>query len=153
MPRVAKKVETEDLGLEEAPAPRTRTRRAAAKAAPAPETKPARTRTRRAAAAKADEDLGLEEAPAKKKGRPAQTELLYVEKYKAVWDALPDGMDTQVVAGEKAPRGPRQIEIMEALKARGRKRTTARNLMDECDFGNVDGVVSHMINSGTLEVA
>lgn len=146
MPRVAKKAAViDDLDEElEAEAP------PAKKAKAAPKTAAVKlVQGRKAKAAPADED----ETEAPKKAGRAKTTLIYVEQYAPVWDELENGKATTVVLGEKAPRGTRQVEIVEALKARGRKKTTAQQLIDGAEFGNADGIVSHMINAGVLEPA
>jgi hypothetical protein len=98
--------------------------------------------------------LGLDEKPAKAKKAKANGEkLLFVEKYAPVWDALPDGMDTQVCVGEKAPRGIRQTEVIDFIKSRGRKKTTAKMVLDGLeDVFNINGIFSHMINQGTVGI-
>ena len=89
---------------------------------------------------------------AKPKAKREKAQLLYVAQYAPVWDELTDGKASVVVLGEKAPRGVRQNDVVDMLKARGRKKTTAQNLIDEAEFGNADGIISHMINAGVLDI-
>lgn len=109
------------------------------------------------------------EAPAPKRGRKAaaapaavvapapkkeKVDLLYGPQYTIIFDELPNGRDTALCVGDQEPRGPRQIETMEALRGRGKKKTTVTVLLDTLgDTANKDGIVSHMINKGVIGVA
>lgn len=110
--------------------------------APAPTPK----RGRKAAAAPA--------AAPKKEKEKEKVDLLYGPQYTIIFDELPNGRDTALCVGDQEPRGPRQIEAMEALRGRGKKKTTVTMLLDALeDTANKDGIVSHMINKGVIGVA
>jgi len=148
MPRVKRNVEEEA-----APKRRGRPRKAEAAEAVAEEkaAPKRRSRPRKAAAAEAVPEKANGNGASR--GR-AKDELLFVEQYVPVWDALSEGKDTPVtLAGDV--RGKTQEAVAEFLDSRGRKKTTAQMVIDHLvdqELKNASGVVSHMINKGLLAV-
>ena len=149
----------EEEVVEKAPVKRRGRRKAAVDTAAAAEEKaPANRRGRRKAAVAEDEEEE-EQVETKKRGAPSgpRDEMLYVEQYAPVWDALDDGKDTRIGVNDDClpPRGKVQKNVVEFVESRGRKKTTAQDVIDFLnDEGNVDanGIASHMINKGILAV-
>jgi hypothetical protein len=153
MPRVKAQAQTQEAEVEEAPKPRRGRRKAAPE--PVVEAKPRRGRR------KAAETEPAAEAPKKERKSRAKQKGIYTEINERVWDALPEGHDTVVTLGDPeefgAPRGRKQVAIADFIQSRGRKKTTAKivldNVEEESDRNDMDSVLSHMINLGRVEAA
>ena len=168
MPR-AKRVVEDTTETEAAPVARRGRRKAAVETADV-EAAPVARRGRRKAAADTAE---VEAAPVARRGRRkaaeaeapekvngagrAKQELLYVERNKVVWGELEDGRDSKVtLADDASPRGRVQNMVVDFMNERGRKKTTAEDVIAYLDDEEVNGgmnIVSHLINIGMLEVA
>lgn len=164
--------DTEDTNGEEETKPRRR-RKAASKPATRPTTKVTKRRTKAKPADDLDldeesEDESEEEAPPKRrrgrKAAPAKPkgngfEGVYAGKYKPVWDELPNDTKTAVrLNSERNPRGNKQNIAQEFLEGRGRRKTSAKMVIDAvaeeagCSETQATKDVSHWINTGLLEV-